>query len=389
MRPFLRFATFTILLIGLSGCGQKGAKLQKSVVPPDKTLFETGTEYLNKSQYIKARLAFQTLINTYPDSELAADTYLAIGDSFYTEGGTENLLQAEDQYKNFIIFFPTHPKGADAQMKIVSLRMKMMRSPDRDQTHSVAALRAISEMLEKFPDSDYIPIARQFKTEVEENLAQADLAVGAFYADKKRNYLGAKSRFKEIVERYPNFSQMDETLFRLADALEKQNNPEEASIYLQKIAAGFPNSKYYEDARSKLDKLGKPVPPVDNQMVAQYQPLTKASGGFSPLRPFISFAEAIGFKGPPDRYLTAKKMVEAKKIETAEAQAGKASENARPGEGVLITATLTKDASGKTTESAVVGANANATPAASDKNEDKKKNASKTAKKKNNNKKPS
>ena len=67
MRLTVRFFIFCLMLIGSWGCSQKSAKLQKSVVPPDKTLFETGSEYLEKSQFIKARLAFQTLINTYPD----------------------------------------------------------------------------------------------------------------------------------------------------------------------------------------------------------------------------------------------------------------------------------------------------------------------------------
>ncbi len=83
MRVIFRYGPIFLLLFSVWGCGQKGAKLQKSVVPPDKTLYETGSEFLKKSQYIKARLAFQTLINTYPDSDMAAESYLAIGDSFY------------------------------------------------------------------------------------------------------------------------------------------------------------------------------------------------------------------------------------------------------------------------------------------------------------------
>jgi outer membrane protein assembly factor BamD len=174
MRAFARYGAFLLILAGMLGCGEKGAKLQKSVVPPDKTLFETGSEYLEKSQYIKARLAFQTLINTYPDSDLAADSYLAIADSFYDESGVENLLQAEDQYKNFIIFFPTNPKNADAQMKIVSLNMKLMRSPDRDKTYSYKAEGAIKKFLSDYPESEYAPVARQYLKEVQENLALGD-----------------------------------------------------------------------------------------------------------------------------------------------------------------------------------------------------------------------
>ena len=111
MKFRIRSIFLCAVLIFAWGCGQKSAKLQKSVVPPDKTLFETGSDYLNRSQYIKARLAFQNLIMTYPDSEMAAEAHFAIGDSFYEEGGTENLLQAENQFKDFIVFFPAHPKA--------------------------------------------------------------------------------------------------------------------------------------------------------------------------------------------------------------------------------------------------------------------------------------
>jgi len=164
MRPAIRYVFLSIILLYSYGCAQKSAKLQKSVAPPDKTLFETGSDYLKKGQYIKSRLAFQTLINTYPDSDMAAESYFSMADSFYEEGGTENLLQAEDQYKNFIVFFPTHPKAPDAQMKVIALNMKLMRSPDRDQQYSYKALQEIKRFLQQFPDSDYVPIAKQFKT---------------------------------------------------------------------------------------------------------------------------------------------------------------------------------------------------------------------------------
>ena len=171
MKSLLRHFIFLLVLFGLWGCGQKGAKLQQSVIPPDKTLFETGTEYLQKSQFIKARLAFQTLINTYPDSDMTAESYMAIGDSFYDEGGSENLLQAEDQFKNFIVFFPTHPKAPDAQMKIISLNMRMMRDPDKDNTYAIKAQDALKKFIDQFPNSLYIPAAKQYLIQVEDNLA--------------------------------------------------------------------------------------------------------------------------------------------------------------------------------------------------------------------------
>ncbi len=377
MRSFFRNGLLFLFLVSIWGCGQKGAKLQKSVVPPDKTLYETGSEYLKKSQYIKARLAFQTLINTYPDSDMAAESYLSIGDSFYNEGGTENLLQAEDQYKNFIIFFPTNPKAADAQMKIVSLNMKMMRAPDRDQQSTYKAEAAIKKMLEQFPDSDYIPIAKQYLNEVQENLAQSDYGIGQFYA-QRGNYLGAKSRFQEIVDHYPNYSAMDEAYFQLAQSLEKSRNKDEAAIYYGRIAAGYPFSKHFDEAKDRLKNLGKPIPEVDKQLSALNESKLKPPEGFSPLKPFINFASALGFKGPPDRYQAAKKQVDDKKAEAILAQQAPAAAGgeSKPGDDTQIKAVLTQDPSGKKqTQTATVGGSPAGSQASADQSDGKKDSA--------------
>jgi outer membrane assembly lipoprotein YfiO len=377
-RSTLRVLLISGLLAGLWACGPKGAKLQKSVVPPDKTLFETGSEYLQKSQYIKARLAFQTLINTYPDSELSADSYLAIGDSFYDEGGTENLLQAEDQYKNFIVFFPTNPKAADAQMKIISLNMKMMRAPDRDSSYSVKAHGAIRRMIEQFPDSDYVPIAKEYLKEVEENLAMGNFGVGNFYSERG-NFPGATSRYKEVVENYPDFSLLDEAYFRLGDALEKSKNPDEAAIYYGRIAQQFPKSRYFDESKNRLKTMEKPIPAVDEKMAVLHEPKPKVGEGFSPLKPFVNFVEALGFKGPPDRYEEAKRTIETKKAEVLAAEAAKGAESGKSGGDILIETTLRKDASGKTQESTVLGAGSNPVSA----NTSGSKKNSKSTKKKN------
>ena len=132
MKAMLRYVFLCVILLYSLGSIQKGVKAQTTVVPADKTLYQTGQDYLKKSPYIKARLAFQTLMNFYPKSDTAPDALLAIGDSYYHEGGTENLLKAEDIYKNLIVSFPANPKAQDAELKIIALNAKMMNAPDSD-----------------------------------------------------------------------------------------------------------------------------------------------------------------------------------------------------------------------------------------------------------------
>src|SRR5258705_8083499 len=87
---------------------------------PDKVLFDRAMDAMKHNRFDVARMTLQTLINTYPDSEFIARAKLAVGDSWYAEGGTAALAQAEQEYRDFKIFFPNLKKDAEAQMKIAN-----------------------------------------------------------------------------------------------------------------------------------------------------------------------------------------------------------------------------------------------------------------------------
>jgi outer membrane assembly lipoprotein YfiO len=364
MKSVFRYILVGVILCHTVGCVQKSAKLQKSIAPPDKTLFETGSSYLKKGQYIKSRLAFQTLLNTYPDSDMATESFFAMGDSFYEEGGTENYLQAEDQYKNFIIFYPGSPKTADAQMKIISLNYKMMRSPDRDQQYARKTLQEIKIFEQRYADSDYLPIVRQLKVGVEDNLARGDYGVGQFYK-QRQNPFGARLRFQEVIDQYKNFAEMDSVLFDQADLAQKSNNIEDAAKYYTKLAREYPFSKFYDETKMRLTALGKEIPAVDKALADANLARLKPDVGFSPLKPLIDFGKALGFVPLPDQYDKAKRSIDEEKAKAAKTGTGGSAE----GSDIQIETIIKKSASESGKET-VEGGNSTNSPT----NEDDKKN---------------
>lgn len=356
MKRAIRYI-WAIALVGVMsmyfGCVQKSAQLQKGIAPPDRTLFETGDAYLKRGNYLRARLAFQNLLNTYPDSDMASEAYFAMGDTFYEEGGTENYLQAENQYKDFIIFFPGDPKAADAQMKIISLLHKMMRSPDRDPQYAHRTLEAIETLLKRYPNSDYIPLALQLKVGVEDNLARGDLGVGEYYL-RRGNLLGAMQRFESVTENYKNFEDMDTVLYRIGQLYERASkvnpDPELAAInatvaagWYSKVAEGYPFSRHYEDAKKRLTEMGYGIPEVNETLAAANQANIRPSEGFSPLKPLIDFGKALGFIAPPDVFNTAQKTIEEEKAQTV----AKAAAGTGTGDDIQIESEIRKSASGE------------------------------------------
>lgn len=309
MRTISRILGISVLALLLLACGQKSAELQEGAVAPDATLFENGMTYLEKNQFIKSRLSFQTLINTYPDSEYTPISFLSIADSYYREGGTENLLQAEAQYKDFIIFYPTHEMADDAQMKICAINVRLMRSPDRDPTYARKAEQELNKLMKDFPDSELAPTANEFLWEVQENLATGMQMKARFYFDRG-SYLASESRYKEVLEKYETYSGLDETNYFLALSLERLGRIEEAAVRYAILASEFPFSALAEEARQKLVLLEKPVPPVNEEAAARHAANRRVddSSLFDPIKNLLKT-----FTGGEDPYEVARRRAEERK----------------------------------------------------------------------------
>src|SRR3989454_8348182 len=186
---------------------------------PDKVLFDRAMDAMKHNRFDVARLTLETMINTYPDSEYIARAKLAVADSWYAEGGSTSLSQAEIQYKDFITFFPNMPEAAEAQLKIANIHYQQMEKPDRDYTHARRAEDEYRQLIMQFPDSKLLPEAKQRLLEVQEVLAEREFRVGRFYY-LRESYPAAIARLRSVVDRYPLYSQADEALYLLGQAYE-------------------------------------------------------------------------------------------------------------------------------------------------------------------------
>src|SRR6201984_2052748 len=149
---------------------------------PDKVLFDRAMDAMKHNRFDVARMTLQTLINTYPDSEFIARAKLAVGDSWYAEGGTAALAQAEIEYKDFQTFFPNMPEAAEAQLKIANIQYQQMEKPDRDYTHAKRAEDEYRTLILQYPDNTkLVAEAKQRLLEVQEVLAEREFEIGRFY----------------------------------------------------------------------------------------------------------------------------------------------------------------------------------------------------------------
>ena len=253
-----------ITCLSFSACGGKKGEVitPDGQAEPDKILYEKGLVAVEKSQFDVARLVFQSLLNTYPDSEYQERAKLAIADAFFKEGGTSGLLQAKAEYMDFITFFPTSEENDDAQLRIAMTHYRQMEKPDRDPTQARAAEKEFKAFIENFPDSPLLNEASQYLRDVQEVLGFGDLSVAKVSYDR-RNYKGAFQRAANVIRKYPDFSRQDEALYVLGRVSEKRQNVIAAGYYYSLVVRYHPLSRFESESRKMLEKLGLPIPDAD------------------------------------------------------------------------------------------------------------------------------
>ncbi|HXP86330.1 MAG TPA: outer membrane protein assembly factor BamD [Bryobacteraceae bacterium] len=271
---YLRISAAVLAALVTGACGFKHAKyenpISKDTQQPDKILFDKSIKDIEKGRYEVARLTLNTLINTYDTSEYLAKAKLAVADSWYREGGLHGLTQAEAEYKDFILFYPTMEEAAESQEKICMIHYKQMDKADRDPDQALRAEQECRQLLTQFPNSKFAPQAEQLLRDIQEVLGEAEMRVGIFY-HSRGSLASSANRLGGVVEQYPLYSRADEALFLEGDSYSRMGPRfrKQAGEAYTKLVRDYPLSKFSDDAKKKLTSLELPIPDPDPAAVAR------------------------------------------------------------------------------------------------------------------------
>ena len=261
-----------VAMTSLTGCRKKKYEnpIGKDTQQPDKVLFDKAVADIERGRYEVARLTLNTLINTYDTSEYLAKAKLAIADSWMREAGSHGLAQAEAEYKDFILFYPTMEEAAEAQEKVCTIHLRQMEKPDRDNKHAFRAEEECRQLLVQFPNSKFAPRVQQMLRNIQEVQAEGEMRTARFYFQKGSNPAAA-NRLQGIADQYPLFSSADEALWMLGNAYDKMGprfKPQSVRSY-QRLVKDYPLSSWLDSAKKRLKDLEAEVPEADPVAVAR------------------------------------------------------------------------------------------------------------------------
>ncbi len=191
-----------------------------------RELYETSLNSLKNGNYQAAIRRLEALDLRYPFGAYSQQSQLDLIFAYHKHGDTASALSTADR---FIRQNPRHPnvdyayymKGVVNFVSEVGFFQEMFSAKlsQRDASSARQAFEDFSELVRRFPDSQYIADARQRMIFLRNRLAEYEIHVSKYYM-KREAYLAAANRAKYVVEHYPKTSSVAKALDIMVTAYE-------------------------------------------------------------------------------------------------------------------------------------------------------------------------
>jgi len=256
VQPAVLGAALLLALLGGTACAAK-RKSQRPALPPQQ-VYEMAQQKIARKHYFTARTMLQELLPRIPpdDRELLPKVQLAIADALFKDGGQLNYGEALNSYRTFLTYYPNHDEAARAQFMVGMSLFQQALSPDRDQSLTQQAIQEFEKVPAAYPASPFVEQARKKIVDCHDRLADHERLVGRFYQKRKR-YNAAIDRYREILDRYPQYSRTTQVLFDIGTCLLAVGNRPEAEEFFAKLFQDQPDGKLASRAKELLSEYDR------------------------------------------------------------------------------------------------------------------------------------
>jgi outer membrane protein assembly factor BamD len=251
-----------LLLVALAGCSSRGdVDIATLASSSDQIIWEAGKQAFDRKHWEAARQHFKRIVDAFPQSQHGPDARIGLADSYFLEGGSANYILAIADFRDFLTLYPSHPKSDYAQFMLAESHFRQRNGPDRDQTETEKALVEFQRVLELYPSSGYAETTRSRIMECRQSLARAEFLAGYFYQRTRQACRSSLIRYQYLLDEYPDYSGLDEVLFRMSECLVAMARPLEALPLIARLRETFPSSAFLEKA-AEVEAEAQAIAPV-------------------------------------------------------------------------------------------------------------------------------
>ena len=253
--PFSGFGRAAIMLLGLAmlaACSSTTSEDLAFKEQPAEKLYAQGLLAMDEGDTKEAKKKFEELDKQHPYSNYARKSMVLTAYSHYKRGEFEECVTTA---KRFIALYPSDEDVPYAYYLIGQSYYRQIPEVTRDQEAAERAMKAMNELVTRYPDSIYSDDARKKIRMTMDQLAGKEMQIGRYYLERKE-YIAAVNRFKVVVTDFQSTRHVEEALMRLTEAYLAMGIVNEAQTAAAVLGHNFPESAWYKRAYALLHDGG-------------------------------------------------------------------------------------------------------------------------------------
>ena len=242
------------LIIVLTSCSSK--KEQISILEDENLELQMIDAYkeaykeLEKGDAIYAAKKFNEAELLFPQSEWAPKSVLLSAYSFYSQNYYEDALSELDR---FFKKYPKHPNTDYAHFLYAMCYYENIIDEKKDLEPLLISKKRFDFIVLNYPDTDFAQDAKFKINLINDVLASKEIYLGKYYL-KKKKWVAAINRFKNILEFYSTTIYVEEALHRLVETNYKIGLIQEAEKYASLLGYNYKSSEWYEQSYKIFNK---------------------------------------------------------------------------------------------------------------------------------------
>jgi len=203
---------YLLLTLFIFSCSRNN--IEVGLDPEDE--FKLAKQSFNEEKYDRAIEGFKRIIFRHPGSKWAEESQYRLAQSSFLKKDYE---QAQIEYEFFVRSYPRSRFLDDASFELALCYFRKSPSYHLDPSLTQRALYEIQSFIKKYPDSKWLPKAKEYEQKCMDKLVQKDLETAKLYI-KMGKLESAILYLEAIQEEYPDNSYSDE-ISRLLKKCEK------------------------------------------------------------------------------------------------------------------------------------------------------------------------
>jgi outer membrane protein assembly factor BamD len=233
----------------LTGCSSAPTK-----DATEQELYDDAKKAIKLRNFSQATIALEELEAKYPFGTYAEQAQLDLVYARYSALDLEGSILAADR---FIRLHPQSPnvdyayyiKGIANYHLDIGVASQYFSSVDissRDPGNMRQAFSDFSDLITRFPASQYAADAQRRMIEIRNRLAEYEIHAAKYYI-KRESYIAAANRAAHVVENYPQTPAIENALVIMVEVYQHLKLDDQANDALEVLRLNFPDGKGFNN----------------------------------------------------------------------------------------------------------------------------------------------